>query len=266
MRLSFLPRALKDGVFRILREAGLAERRCACCLAPFTPPEDGGAPLLQPWMREAEALFCPECRPSFVRREAGYCPWCGEPSPVKDAPCMPCGRCLRRLPPWDGYLFFGVHEGPLREMVLRGKFGGGLPALDALGRLLAEVCREEYSAAPLPDAIVPLPLHRKRLLARGFSQCAELCRPVSRAIGVPVRNDLLFRNTETAPQAMRTKQERLGLAQVFRASPEAAGLHILLVDDVVTTGTTMERAAECLKAAGAARVDAASVSRASMRG
>lgn len=255
---------IRAGSEGLLRRIGLFERRCVHCLAPFVPAsveETDGMPL---WQRECSQLLCASCRKLVIRREEGFCPYCGEPSPVADAPCMPCEKCLRRLPPWDGFLFLGIYEGCLRDMVLKGKFGGGLPSLEALGRMLGGICREEYEVSQRPDVIIPMPLHRKRLVSRGFSQCVELCRPLARAIGVPVRNDLLFRDGESAPQAMQTKATRLELRQVFRASPEVEGMGILLVDDVVTTGATMTRAVECLKQAGARRVDVLAAARASI--
>lgn len=241
-----------------LRAACLDERRCVACRAPFRPaplPPSGPERVIEGWL-------CPSCRPRMVRREAGYCPHCGEPSALPTAPCMPCGNCLQSLPPWQEFHFFGIHEGLLRELVLRGKFGGSLPSLDMLGALLGEVCAEHHAAAPLPDAIVPMPLHVFRLRERGFDQCAELAKAVGRRLGVPVRGDILERRKAGPPQATLSRDQRRGLAQPF-ASHGASGLHILLLDDVCTTGSTMSRAAECLLADGARRVDAAVVARAS---
>lgn len=243
-----------------LRASHLAERRCAACHAPFSPPSAsslfGEGRALADWL-------CPACRTRLVRRELGFCPHCGEPSALPDAPCMPCGRCMQSLPPWQGFLFFGIHEGLLRELVLRGKFGGSLPSLGLLGALLGEVCAEHYAAAPLPDAIVPMPLHVSRLRERGFDQCAELAKAVGRRLGVPVRHDILVRVKATPPQASLSREQRMAMPQTF-ASHGAQGMHVLLLDDVCTTGATMRRAAESLLAGGACCVDAASVARASV--
>ncbi|MBO6001885.1 MAG: ComF family protein, partial [Mailhella sp.] len=96
---------------------------------------------------------------------------------------------------------------------------------------------------------------------RGYSQCREICRPVEKALGVPVRQELLEKILPTPEQARLGREERKKLGRVFRGAPQAAGMRLLLVDDVCTTGTTLRRAAEALLAAGAARVDVAVLAR-----
>ena len=250
-----LPRLLslgRQGASFLSCFCALEERRCAFCREPFMP--EG---------RAASRLFCPSCLPHFQRREAGFCPHCGEPSAVADAPVVPCGECLQKLPPWNEFLFYGIYEGELRELLLRGKFSGGLDALHALGLLLAEVCAEHYSAALPPQAIVPLPLHPSRLRERGLDQCLEMARPVAKALGIPVRTDLLYRVAASVPQSTLDRDSRRKLRQPFEATTEASGLRVLLLDDVCTTGATLERATECLLAAGAFSVDVVVAARAS---
>ena len=241
--------------FSLLGKAlALDERRCASCREPFIPQEDGPA---------SAALFCPSCRPAFRWREAGYCPHCGEPSAVEDAPIVPCGDCLQKLPPWDDFLFCGIYEGRLRELILHAKFHGGLDALHALGLLLAERCVAHYSARILPQVVVPLPLHPARLRERGLDQCLEMARPAAKALGIPVRPDLLRRVTASVPQSSLDRAQRRQLLQPFEASSQVRGLRVLLLDDVCTTGATLARASECLLAAGALAVDAVVAARAS---
>lgn len=242
----------RNGFSFLRRFCVLEERRCACCREPFFP--EGKA---------VSRIFCPDCQPCFPRREAGFCPYCGEPFAVAAAPVVPCGECLQKLPPWNDFLFYGIYEGELRELILRGKFGGGLDALHALGLLLAEICTDHYSAALPPQVIVPLPLHPVRLRKRGLDQCLEMARPVSESLGIPVRTDLLRRVSASVPQSTLDRENRRKLRQPFAASPEAAALRILLLDDVCTTGATLARAAECLLAAGAASVDVLVAARAS---
>ncbi|MBQ4615495.1 MAG: ComF family protein [Mailhella sp.] len=243
----------RRGISALRSFCALDECRCSFCREPFVPASE---PAVQ-------RLFCPSCRTSFLRREAGFCPHCGEPSAVDDAPVVPCGECLQQLPPWDDFLFYGIYEGSLRELILKAKFGGSLSALNALGKLLAELCAEHYTSAPLPHVIVPVPLHPSRLRERGLDQCLELVRPLAKALHLPIAGDLLFRVIATNPQARLSRELRRELRQPFEASPEVCGLRILLVDDVCTTGATVRRAAECLLAAGAASVSVAVVARAS---
>ena len=160
-------------------------------------------------------------------------------------------------------MFFGVYDGLLRELVLRGKFGGSLATLDALGRVLAAVCAEHYAVCLRPEVIVPMPLDRARLRRRGFNQCREMVRQVSSALGVPVCTDMLDKPLALMPQSLLNREQRSRMVQPFAARRRADGVHVLLVDDICTTGATLERAVECLISAGAARVDVAVLARAS---
>ena len=250
-----VPAAMRTAFARLVRLGILDERRCVACHEPFVPT--GEETALSSW-------FCPACRPAFRRREAGYCPHCGEPSALADAPIVPCGNCLQTLPPWNDFLFHGIYEGPLRELILRGKFGGGLDALEALGRIMAELCAKHYEASLPPQVIIPLPLHPSRLRERGLDQCLEMARPVARTLHVPLRKDLLRRAVAAVPQASLDRGERKKLCQAFSASAEVNGLRVLLLDDVCTTGATLSRATECLLAAGALSVDVAVAARTSL--
>ena len=121
------------------------------------------------------------------------------------------------------------------------------------GRLLGR----SLAALDLPDvdALVPLPLHRTRFLERGYNQSEEIALGLAEVRALPCCADLLARTVATATQTTRTRAGRAeNLAGAFAASPEAAGLRLLLVDDVVTTGATARAAAAALADAGAAWV------------
>ena len=110
----------------------------------------------------------------------------------------------------------------------------------------------------VPDATVPVPLHRSRLRARGYNQAELLARPVAAHIGAPLRTDLLRRVVDSPSQAgaMNEAERAERVRGVFEASPRVEGLHILLVDDVATTGSTINSAAQTLLDAGAWGVSA----------
>lgn len=254
--------ALRKRAETLVAVLGLRERRCASCLEPFDAEESFRAEA-PGWEDVLRRMVCPRCRKSLKRRELGFCPYCGEPSAVEEAPCMPCVQCTEMLPPWHEFLFFGVYEGLLRDLLLRAKFGRRMSILDMLGQLLAAVCAEHYALAPVPDVVVPVPLDRVALHSRGFNQCRELAMRVSRVLHIPVRTDLLMKPKQVIPQESRSRNERDHLDQPF-ASRSAQGLRVLLVDDVCTTGATLRRATECLLEAGAAEVDVAVVARASL--
>ena len=145
------------------------------------------------------------------------------------------------------------------------KFG----RLDYLGRHLAEaiaeILGEELEGF---DAVVPVPLHWRRRLARGYNQAERIARPLAGLLGLPPLS-ALSRRRATPPQSRLGREERLGnLRRAFRVPrPEKiSGLHLLLVDDVATTGATLDAAAATLKNAGAAAVTALAAGRTPLRG
>lgn len=207
------------------------------------------------------AVLCPECAARLPRRMAGYCPRCGEVAADPEAPLAPCGACLADDPPWTAFRLYGVFDGLLRDVLHRGKYGADEACLDALGLLLAEACAD----LPRPDAVAPMPLHPARLRGRGYNQCREMARPLARTLGSPIRDDVLIRRLPTRPQTGLNRRERLrNLNGAFLGLPAAADLRVLLVDDTVTTGTSLRRATRALLDAGAARVDVAVVAHASL--
>jgi ComF family protein len=146
---------------------------------------------------------------------------------------------------------------PVDALIGRFKYGGALHYGALLGRLLGECCRGRR-----PDGIVPVPLHHVRLAERGFNQATELARQVSRRIGAPVLNDACRRTAATPPQAGLAAQERQrNLRGAFAASPGVAGLQLAIVDDVLTTGATVEAVTLELLRAGAAGVEVWAVAR-----
>lgn len=207
------------------------------------------------------AMLCPDCIARLPRRRTGCCPRCGEPAADPAAPCVPCGACLAEDPPWTDFRLYGVFDGLLREMLHRAKYTSDEACLDTLGAMLANVCAD----LPRPDAVIPLPLHPKRLRQRGYNQCREMAKAPARLLGAPIRDDLLIRQYSTRPQTGLSRRDRLvNPRHAFRGLPAARGLHILLVDDTATTGTSLRHATRALLDAGACRVDVAVVAHASL--
>jgi ComF family protein len=179
------------------------------------------------------------------------CPSCALPlAMAADA----CGACLRRRPPLESVVAACVYSRPLDRLLPRFKFHGDLAA----GRLLSQLMVDACATLPRPDALVPVPLHPGRLRARGYDQALELARPVARALGLPLRAEVLARRRATAAQSeLSAAQRRRNVRDAFVAD-DTRGLppHVVLVDDVMTTGATLHAAARALRRAGAQRVDA----------
>lgn len=205
---------------------------------------------------DAPDAWCAQCFAHLPWNHAP-CPVCALPLPGKGAEC----RCRGRRPAaLDRVLAPLRYEFPVTSLVPRLKFHGDLAAGRALTQLLELALRDE----DLPDALVPVPLHTRRLASRGYDQALELARPLARTLGVQVRSDLLQRTRATRPQTeLRAKARRRNLQGAFRVRGHVPG-HVALLDDVMTTGNTLGECALALREAGAERIDAWVVARAAV--
>ena len=165
-----------------------------------------------------------------------------------------CSACQRAPPPLAETHAAFLYGFPVDRLLPRLKFHRDLAA----GRLLAEAMAVAFAARPRPDALVPVPLHRARLRQRGYNQALELARPLGRRLGIGVRPELLRRTRDTDPQSRLDAAARAAnLDEAFEVrGTGAAPPHVVLVDDVMTTGATLHAAADALLDAGAWRVDA----------
>ncbi len=210
---------------------------CAGCDAPVAP----GVSL------------CSGCALSLYEIEAA-CPRCGEP--VEGPVDVTCARCLRAPPPLERMTAPYRFGGQLAVALRRLKLGKRGEVARALGPLLAPALAE---AADGCDQIVPVPLHRRRMSARGFNQAQLLARFAGRGLPVPVMPGALVRCRPTPPQrGLGARARAANVAGAFAVPPRrraaVVGTRILLVDDVITTGATMAAAARALSDAGAAAV------------
>ncbi len=189
------------------------------------------------------------------------CVSCG--APVADAPlCDVCVVSLVDAPePPPGVLVAHEHGGALARAVYRAKYDGDPTRASRLGALLVPLV--DGVARPVA-CVIPVPLHPRRLRERGYNQSTELARPVARALGCPLRADGLLRVRDTPTQTALARAERAAnVADAFRAnrSVSLAGSHVVIVDDVVTTGATLRAAMAAAQAAGAAAVTGIALTR-----
>ena len=197
--------------------------------------------------REGEVI-CDSCVDGLRKLEHPFCDTCARPG-VQGR----CGPCQEHPSDINGIRAPYLFEGPVRDAVHRLKYRGWRVAAPLLGGLLAEY----LSRHKLPgEVLVPVPLHSSRLRSRGYNQSGLLAREIGKLLEVPVRQDLLKRTNDSLPQVeVRTReQRRANVSGNFEASTEVAGLRVLLVDDVATTGSTLFACASVLKDAGAASV------------
>jgi ComF family protein len=185
--------------------------------------------------------------------------------------CSACAAELPRLaprsapalpPPCARTLAACAYAAPIDAMVQALKYGGQLALGRVLGQILA-ACAAELDLHRGVDCLLPVPLHPRRLAERGFNQSAEIARFAARRLALPVEPGLAVRYRDTRPQVGLTPAQRRGnLAGAFAVHGAVRGLHIAIVDDVITTGSTVTELARALHRAGAARVDVWCVARA----
>lgn len=174
-----------------------------------------------------------------------------------------CGPCRRRRPRFAYARAAARYGGLVREAIHALKFGGRRGLAEPLGELVAGMGLSALPGAA-PDLLVPVPLHRRRERERGYNQALLLSRYLERAWGVAVRADVLLRRGATVPQAdLDAPARRRNVRGAFAVTkPEAiVGRHVILVDDVLTTGATAGECARCLTRAGASVVGVLTIAR-----
>jgi ComF family protein len=198
---------------------------------------------------------CSPCHHQYVVRRV-RCPRCANPLPVGAEGL--CGGCLADPPAFDATVAAADYEPPLDQLVLQLKFGARL----ALAPWFAQLLRDAVLAQPdavLPELLCPVPLGAQRLVERGFNQALEVAKPLAMSLGVPLQPRLTQRVVETRAQSGVSPAERKeNIRGAFAPTPEladvVAGRHIGVVDDVMTSGSTLNELAAALKQAGAHRV------------
>lgn len=190
-------------------------------------------------------VWCAACDAALPRLPEAHCPICALPTWQGAV----CGHCLRKPPHFSHTVAAFAYAFPLAELLQAYKFGEQLQLAPALAAKIA--CK----ITARPDCIVPMPLHSERLRERGFNQSLLLAQELGRKLGVPVLPDACQRVRNTAPQSSLTWRERgKNIRNAFTCSTELAGKHVAVVDDVMTTGASLNELAKALKQAGASEV------------
>ncbi|HMW57383.1 MAG TPA: ComF family protein, partial [Accumulibacter sp.] len=200
------------------------------------------------------SLLCTACADDLPRLPAESCPRCALPTPAGEV----CGRCLRQAPHYDAALAAFRYAFPVDRLIQTFKYDQRLALADYFGRRLAVL-----AAACTADVIVPLPLHPLRLRERGFNQALELARPVSRSRAIALDAHSCQRIRHTPAQAALPWRERTrNVRGAFHCTTDFTHRRILLIDDVMTTGASLDEMARTLKLHGASQVTVLVVARA----
>ena len=196
---------------------------------------------------QAAGILCAHCDADLPRLNGPLCPRCALASPGG----VTCGRCLTQPPHYDATIAALAYAFPADVLVHSLKFRSELALATLFGKLLAE----KVAATGRVHFLVPVPLSANRLRARGFNQALEIARHVARATGVPLSPELCERTRDTPPQLDLPMGERAkNVRGAFQCQRLVAGANIAVLDDVMTTGTTLDEIAATFKRAGAARV------------
>lgn len=198
---------------------------------------------------ESRGMLCGQCNADLPKLARPRCPQCALPSPAGAI----CGRCLRETPAFDATTAVFAYAFPVDILVQGLKFRGEL----ALAPLLADALHAELAerqADPV-ELLVPVPLHELRLRERGYNQSMEIARALAGLTGIRAAADLCVRVRNTAAQLELPWKERLdNVRDAFSCRRAVEGKRIAVVDDVMTTGATLNEVAATLKKFGAVRV------------
>jgi len=200
----------------------------------------------------ARDAFCEDCRSSLPFNDHA-CPRCAIPLPVEAPSGTVCGRCTRKSPSFELTLSPLRYEAPFSHLISELKFRRKLHLVTPLARLMIDCGGPPI---PRPDTMIPVPLHPHRLQERGFNQSLELARVLAHHYELELDWRLCRRVRSTPAQSgLSEKERRNNLRAAFEVTGKIAGRHLLLLDDVITTGATVSSLSLALLRAGAARID-----------
>jgi ComF family protein len=199
----------------------------------------------------AKEAFCPGCAADLPLPSESACPRCAAPLP---GPAPACADCLSHPPAFDATIVALRYTYPIDRVIQQLKFGGrhAFRRLSAADFLAARLL---VGLHPAGDVIVPVPLSRRRLAERGFNQALEIARPLARALSLPLDTASLVRTRETPAQSrLPWRARRANVRRVFECRADFLGKSVIVVDDVMTSGATLDAVARSLKDHGAIRV------------
>ena len=218
------------------------------------PPQ---CPCCEKFLEEGQQGFCANCLSEIRWIEPPFCSVCGIPFISGGTENHPCGGCLTHRKYFTMARALGAYEGSLQEAIHRWKYEGKTYLTPFFAKWMVEGLNRYWE----PDSfglLIPVPLHRQRLRERGFNQILLLVKEISFRTGIPYRKTILQKKKPTIPQVTLSGLEReKGVKGAFHVigGEELTGKSVLLVDDVYTTGATVNECSKMLRRGGAERVD-----------
>lgn len=196
-----------------------------------------------------DQAICPDCQATLPYLPIQHCPICAIPT----LDHQPCGACLKLAPAFDSTRSGFLYQGIMTQLIPAAKFG----ARWHLFGVLAELMLQHFALEARPDFLIPLPLHKARLQERGFNQAQEIGQTFAQHLGLSLNTFALQRVRDTEHQArLSEKARRKNMRRAFLALDIVKDKRVAIIDDVMTTGASMDEAARALKQAGARHVEA----------
>lgn len=233
--------------------------------------------MLNQLLQKAQHFFLPySCIFCGIRCKTGvyicvecleYLPWskqaCQRCGIQLNDPVTLCGQCLKQPPFFDKTLALFNYQHPVDRLVVSLKFHNKLVYANLLSKLFLEKIRENYAGKTLPGIIIPVPLHPKRLKERGFNQALELAKPIARQLNIPfdLHSCQRIRATETQ-SLIPAEKRRSNMQDAFIVNKNFATKHVAILDDVMTTGHTVNELAKSLQKIKVEKIDVWCVARA----
>lgn len=205
---------------------------------------------------------CANCYQALPHNKV-CCVRCALPLPEDIDQAVLCGRCIRLLPAFDYAHSLFRYEGDVVNLVHQLKFGEKISYAQSIGEMLFSLFR---NIDEKPDCLLPVPLHKSRLKERGFNQSIEISRVLAKKLAIPIENKAVLRHRSTKAHAgLNAKQRRVNIKGAFSLACDLKYKHVLIVDDVMTTGATVNEMAKVLKKNGVERIGVLSIARAPVK-
>ncbi len=204
-----------------------------------------------------KSKYCAACLKDLPWNQH-FCQQCSLPMESQAAVSLVCGDCLTTPPPFSKTIAPFIYSFPINIIIHKVKYGKEQFWLKSLSIQFNAYLNEHHRSNPVPDTLIPVPLHNAKLSVRTFNQAEVFARHLSAQLGIPANSKVLLKTRESSDQASLNKKQRLNnLKGCFCISNTQAiqGKHLILIDDVITTKATSEVCSDLLLRGGAKRVD-----------
>lgn len=215
-------------------------------------------------MTDEAGCLCWDCQTQVRLVQVPFCDRCGDPVPGLVSDVFECAWCRKAEPAFDWARSAVRYDGAVRHLIWNLKYNTGLWVLDTLAEWLVALWKNAPPSLQQADWMTAVPLYARRQRERGYNQAALLAQRLARLVGIRFRGGVLRRSRSTVSQTRLTAAQRLHNVRGVFSVPwprRVQGARIVLVDDVMTTGATVNECARALRAAGAAAVMVLTVAR-----